>query len=139
MAHEKVVQVVVGGRFHYEARFEIERAPRTVDAFRKLLPYRQQLIQARWSGEACWIPLGEFELGVTAENQTQEPLPGQILWYPGGISETELLFPYGETRFASRFGPLAGNHFLTIVSGAEQLGEMGRHVLQHGAQEIVFE
>lgn len=136
--HDAEVRITVGGRFHFHARFEAAKAPRTVEAFRKLLPYRQRLIQARWSGEACWIPLGDFQLGVVAENQTMEPAPGQILWYPGGVSETELLFPYGETRFASKFGPLAGNHFLTITQGAEQLGDMGRHVLEHGAQEIVF-
>lgn len=133
------VHITVGRRFHFEARFETQRAPRTVEAFRSLMPYRQQLIQARWSGEACWIPLGDFQLGVPAENQTQEPAPGEILWYPGGISETELLFPYGETRFASKFGALAGNHFLTVVSGQDRLGDMGRHVLEHGAQEIIFE
>ena len=34
------------------------------------------------------------------ENATSYPAPGQVLWYPGGISETELLFPYGGTLFA---------------------------------------
>ena len=29
--------------------------------------------------------------------------------------------PYGRTNFASKAGQLAGNHFLTIVSGAEHL------------------
>jgi hypothetical protein len=28
----------------------------------------QKLIHARWSGEACWIPLGDFKLGVGPEN-----------------------------------------------------------------------
>jgi hypothetical protein len=31
---------------------------------------------------------------------------------------------------------LAGNHFATVVSGAEQLPEMGRRVLWEGAQDI---
>ena len=30
----------------------------------QLLPYRQKLIHVRWSGEAVWVPLGGFELGV---------------------------------------------------------------------------
>ena len=55
------------------------------------------------------------------------------------ISETEILFPYGETRFASKFGPLAGNHFLTIIEGVEQLPALGELVLRRGAQEVVFE
>jgi len=133
------IQITVGGRFRFEARFEERDAPKTVAAFQKLLPYRQKLIQARWSGESCWIPLGDFKLDVGFENHTSHPAPGEILWYPGGISETELLFPYGDTLFASKVGQLAGNHFLTIVEGRDQLAAMGRTVLYEGAQEIAFE
>jgi len=85
------------------------------------------------------MPLGSLEVGVGAENDTQIPKPGQILLYPSGISETEILIPYGETVFASKAGPLRGNHVLTIVEGGEQLSELGRRVLWLGAQPIVFE
>ena len=130
---------ITAGPFAFTARMEEESAPKTCAAFRDLLPYRQKLIHARWSGEACWIPLGEFALGVGFENHTSHPAPGEVLWYPGGFSETELLFPYGATMFASKLGQLAGNHFLTIVEGREQLRELGRMVLWQGAQDIVFE
>jgi hypothetical protein len=40
--------------------------------------------------------------------------------------------------FASKLGQLAGNHFLTILEGREQLQELGRLVLWEGAQDIVF-
>lgn len=133
------VNITVGGDLRFTARFETDRAPRTVAAFRALMPYRQRIIQARWSGESCWIPLGDFTLDVGFENQTSHPAPGEILWYPGGISETELLFPYGPTMFASKVGQLAGNHFLTVIEGGDQLAAMGRRVLYEGAQEIVFE
>ena len=130
---------ITAGPFTFAARMEEQEAPKTCAAFRDLLPYRQKLIHARWSGEACWIPLGEFALGVGFENHTSHPAPGEVLWYPGGFSETELLFPYGATMFASKLGQLAGNHFLTIVEGREQLRELGRMVLWQGAQDIVFE
>jgi hypothetical protein len=130
---------ITAGPFAFIARLEEQDAPKTCAAFRQLLPYRQKLIHARWSGEACWIPLGEFALGVGFENHTSHPAPGEVLWYPGGFSETELLFPYGATMFASKLGQLAGNHFLTIVEGREQLRELGRTVLWQGAQDIVFE
>ena len=130
---------ITAGPFEFTARLEEADAPHTCEAFSQILPFRSKIIQARWSGEAAWIPLGDFELGVNYENHTSYPGPGQILFYPGGFSETEILFPYGGTRFASKLGQLAGNHFLTIVSGNEQLKELGRLVLWEGAQDIVFE
>lgn len=132
------LDIVVGGNLRFVARLERERAPATCAAFLALLPFRQQLVQARWSGESAWVPLGDFAFGVDAENQTGRPAPGELLLYPGGVSETEILFPYGQAVFASKFGPLEGNHFLTIVVGREQLAELGRRVLREGAQDIVF-
>ena len=130
---------ITAGPLAFGARFERERAPETCAAFERLLPFRQRVIQARWSGESAWIPLGDFDVGVGFENQTSFPAPGEILLYPGGLSETEVLFPYGGTCFASKVGQLAGNHFLTVVEGREQLAELGRLVLWKGAQPIAFE
>ena len=127
------------GSLEFTARMEEADAPKTCAAFSQLLPFRNKIIQARWSGEAAWIPLGDFQAGVGYENHTSYPAPGQILLYPGGYSETEILFPYGNTCFASKLGQLAGNHFLTIVTGTEQLRELGRLVLWEGAQGILFE
>jgi len=126
------------GSLRFSARWEAEAAPKTCAAFRKLLPLRARLVQARWSGESAWVPLGELQTGLGYENHTSYPGAGQLLLYPGGISETEVLFPYGSTSFASKAGPLAGNHFATIETGRDQLAELGRRVLYEGAQEVVF-
>lgn len=130
---------ITAGPFQFTARLEVTNAPQTCIEFVRLLPYRQKLIHARWSGEACWIPLGDFQLGVGYENPTSHPSRGDLLFYPGGISETEILFTYGSACFASKAGQLAGNHFLTIIEGGDQLAELGRLCLWEGAQEIVFE
>jgi hypothetical protein len=114
-------------------------APLTFAAFAKLLPYRQKLIHVRWSGEAVWVPLGGFQIGVGVENPTCYPAPGDVLFYPGGLSETELLIAYGACSFASKMGPLAGNHFLRVVEGREHLPALGRTVLWQGAQEVEFD
>ncbi|RDJ99515.1 DUF3830 family protein [Paraburkholderia lacunae] len=119
-------------------------APQTVAAFLKLLPYRQKIIHVRWSGEGCWVPLGDFKLEndgapVGFENHTSHPSVGDILFYPGGYSETEIILAYGSCCFASKLGQLAGNHFLTIVEGKEKLRELGTKVLWEGAQEVLFE
>jgi len=122
----------------FTARLETHLAPRSCEKFRSLLPLKTNLIQARWSGEAAWIPFGDMQLDVGYENHTSHPAPGHLLLYPGGISETEILFPYGATLFASRMGQLAGNHFATIYEGTERLKELGDLVLWKGAQEITF-
>lgn len=114
-------------------------APETVAAFLRLLPYKQKLIHVRWSGEGVWVPLGDFQLGVGFENHTRHPSAGDLLFYPGGHSETEIILAYGGCSFASKMGPLAGNHFLTIVDGREQLKELGNKVLWDGAQDVLFE
>jgi hypothetical protein len=129
---------ITAGPYSFAARFEDTAAPRTCAKFRTLLPYHQRIIHVRWSGEACWIPLGDFDLGLAPENHTSYPAPGQILLYPGGISETEILLGYGAVRFASKVGQLAGNHFLTIVEGNENLASLGKLVLWSGAQDIAF-
>lgn len=79
------------------ARYEEDRAPESVSAFRRLLPLDS-----------------------------------------GGASETEILFTYGQTCFASKAGQLAGNHLATAVEGREHLEEIGRRVVWEGAQPIRF-
>ena len=129
---------IVSGDYGFVARLEEELAPATVAAFRRLLPLESQIIHARWSGESCWIPFGDLDVGFGPEDPTCYPAPGQLLFYPGGVSETEILFPYGSTSFASKAGALAGNHFATVVQGQEQLAELGRRTLWDGAQDIRF-
>ena len=131
---------ITAGPFSFNGALERERAPRTVEAFERLLPFHSKIIHVRWSGESAWIPLGDLDIGLdrAPENATSHPAPGQVLWYPGGISETELLFPYGGCMFSSIVGQLAGNHFLTVFEGNENLRPLGEMTLWKGAQEIVF-
>ena len=136
MTRAETPVIISVGSLQFTARFEETLAPRTCAALRDLLPFEHQLVQARWSGEAAWVPLGNLRVDVPIENATSHPSRGDILLYPGGISETELLFPYGSTCFASKMGQLAGNHVLTIVDGRDQLVELGRRVLWEGAQPI---
>ena len=129
---------IAAGGFDFVARLEEEAAPKTVAAFRGLLPLESRIIHVRWSGEGGWIPFGDLDLGLGPENATCYPNPGELVLYPGGISETEILLAYGYVSFASKAGPLAGNHFATILEGGENLRELGRRFLWDGAQEIRF-
>jgi len=130
---------ITAGPFTFGARLETEAAPKTCAAFLKHMPFKSQVVHVRWSGEAVWIPLGDRDFGVTYENHTSYPAPGQIILYPGGISETEILLAYGGVHFASKMGQLAGNHFITLTSGLENLATLGKSVLWKGALPIRFE
>ncbi len=57
------LRIRVGEQFTFIARLEEEDAPLTCAAFSRLLPFQSKLIHARWSGEATWIPLGNFQVG----------------------------------------------------------------------------
>ena len=129
---------IAAGPFVFAGVLETEDAPQTCAWFHEQLPFRSRVIHSRWSGEAVWVPLGDLESGLGYENHTIHPSRGDLLFYPGGISETEILFAYGSASFASKMGDLAGNHFITIVSGRERLTEFGNHVLWQGAQDIEF-
>jgi len=131
--------IITIGDTRLPAIFEEALAPRTCARFRAMLPYRERLIHVRWSGEACWIPMGDFDVELPPENATSYPAPGQIILYPSGVSETEILVGYGNVCFASKAGQLAGNHFLTITEGVDLLPGIGREILWGGAKPIVFE
>jgi uncharacterized protein DUF3830 len=134
-----VIRITVGD-YELGARLEEDRSPRTVAFFRTMLPYESKLIQARWSGQAAWIPMGDYDVGdLGPEDPTSYPAPGELLLYPGGLSEVEILFPYGDTCFASKAGQLAGNRLATVVEGAEHLAAIGEQVLWEGAQPIRFD
>jgi hypothetical protein len=130
---------IKAGPYDLIGRLETEKAPQTCAAFLKALPFVSEMVHVRWSGEGVWMPLGDLDFGVGYENHTSYPTPGQMILYPGGISETEILLAYGGVHFASKVGQLAGNHFLTITKGLENVYDLGRMTLYKGAQPIRFE
>jgi len=130
---------ITAAGFTFDARLEKEAAPKTCAAFLARMPYESQIVHVRWSGEGVWVPLGDTDFGIGYENHTSHPAPGHIILYPGGISETEILLAYGGVDFSSKMGQLAGNHFITLTSGLENLPELGRKTLWDGAQPILFE
>ena len=114
-----------------------EKAPETCRLLVESFPIEGKLIQARWSGEAAWLQMDPYGIEVPQENATSYPGQGQLLYYPGGVSEKEILIPYGSACFASKFGLLPGNHFATIIEG--DLEKLGKKVLWDGAQPIKIE
>ena len=124
--------------YKFDAVFEEINSPNTCEVFRKVIPFAAQVVHVRWSGEGMWIPLGEMDFAVKLEDATSYPTPGQVLLYPKGKSETEILIAYGCVHFASKAGSLAGNHFATITSDLEKLKEIGVSTLWEGSKSILF-
>ena len=127
---------IAAGGYEFTAKLEEELAPKTCKVFKSLLPLENKLIHVRWSGQGMWIPYGETRLDLNYENNTSHPAKGEFLLYPGGISEMEIIVAYGRCLFSSQVGQLAGNHFLTITEGIENIDKLGEKVLWEGAQTI---
>ena len=89
--------------------------------------------------EAAWLQMNRYGIEAPQENATSYPGPGQLLYYPGGVSEKEMLIPYGSAIFAGKFGLLPGNHFATIIEGNDFLEKMGEKVLWEGSKKISIE
>ena len=124
------------GAARFSATLRRDLAPHSCDRLVSLLPYRGTVVHARWSGEALWSPLAEaWPAGhcLAPESATCEPRAAEVLLYAGGLSEPELLIPYGTARFASKAGPLRGNPVLTIDDPLATLTGLGRGVLWQGA------
>jgi len=127
------------GELIFFAEWEVDEAPRTCELFRKLLPLKMKIIHCSWSGEGVWVPLRKWETEWHKENETSHPKPGQLLLYPGGQSEPELLIPCGACIFNSRFGILKGNHFATISERMDGLTQLHQSLLWQGTQDCIIE
>jgi len=125
----------------FVARLRWDLAPRSCERLLALLPYKGEVVHARWSGEALWSPLAlvwRREPFLVQENATQCPKPGEILLYAGELSEPELLIPYGACRFASQAGPLEGNPVLFIEECAARLDGLSADILRRGTLKLTL-
>lgn len=128
---------ITSGRYTFIAKLEEEKTPESCRWLLNKLPYKAVMIQAAWSGNAVFAGIHGEGNGVPFEHATSYPIPGQILMYPDGGGE--IYIAYGSNCFACPTGQLAGNPFLTIIEGAEQLVEYGQTVRMQGAHEMWFE
>jgi hypothetical protein len=128
--------LIKSGEYKFVGQLLTDQAPETCRVFLSMLPMKSKFIHVRWSGEGIWIPFGELRTGLQLENHISHPAIGEMLFYPGGVSEMELILSYGRCCFASQYGQLPGNLFLTIVEGLENLSAFGKKVLWEGAQDV---
>jgi hypothetical protein len=130
---------IIIGEYVFKARLHRDEVPVTCERLLSVMPITGRVIQARWSGEAVWLQMDPYGVEAPLENQTSHPRWGELLYYPGGVSEKEILIPYGSACFSSKFGMLSGSHFATIVEGLDRLREMGERVLWEGSKPVRIE
>ena len=125
------------GKEELKAVLEEEKAPLTCEFFKKMLPIKNKIIHVRWSGEAVWTFRTEIQKqDFLLKMQRHIRKLGEMVLYPGGVSETEMMLAYGCCHFGSKAGELAGNHFLTVTEGKEKLMDIGREILYNGAETV---
>ena len=95
---------IVAGGYRMVGELLEDKAPKTCAVFKKMLPLKNKIIHVRWSGQGVWIPYGDERTGLEYENNTSHPAPGEMLFYPGGVSEMELILAYGRCLFSSTSG-----------------------------------
>lgn len=136
-----VLHISIGGRL-FAAHLQWDLAPQSCKRLTAMLPFRGDVIHARWSGEAIWSPMSTVwpdPSTLEREHATGYPEPGEVLLFADRRSEPELLIAYGETRFASKAGPLEGNPVLLIREDLPRLVECGHEILMHGAMELLID
>jgi hypothetical protein len=114
---------------------EFNIAPIAVAWLVKQFPLTGTVQHASWSGQAAWLPLGDTP-PLPPENATAHPPPGQILLYAGGLSQPELLIPYGPCSFASKAGSLAGSPVIALDEPLEPLRALGSLLIAKGVQAL---
>lgn len=132
---------ITSAGFTFTAKLEQEKAPETCAWFMERLPMKLEMIQAAWSGLAVFSGINGEGRDVPFEKATSYPGKGEVVMFPGDAKGNggEIYIPYGGNRFACPTGQLAGNVFLTIAEGVDQLPAYGRYVRYKGAQEMVFD
>lgn len=55
---------ITSGEYCFIADLLEKEAPKTCEAFKKMLPLKSEMIHVRWSGEGVWIPYGDLRLGL---------------------------------------------------------------------------
>ena len=93
---------VTAGPFSFKGVLETEKAPKTVAAFERLLPFHSKIIHVRWSGESASIRSATSTSGSTASPRTPPATrPRARSCVPGRPERDRLPVPYGGTMFAS--------------------------------------
>lgn len=121
-----------------KAVLHTDKAPKTIEALKRILPIEGQVFHARWCGNEIWLPVPDLKLEAH-ENQTIFPSPGEVLLV-NHEGTWDLAIFYGKGWLFSPMGFLPSNHFATIDN--EDLTEFARaanQLLIQGAKRIRIE
>jgi len=121
-----------------KAVLHTDKAPKTIEAIKSVLPIERQAFHARWCGNEIWLPVSDLKL-ETHENQTILPSPGEVLLVDHGGTWDLAIF-YGKGWLIGPTGFLPSNHFATIEHGdLADFASAAEQLLIQGAKKIRIE
>ena len=132
----KVIELSLGSSEVKAVAVLLEKeAPKTCDAFWRVLPMSHQAVHASWSGECIIVqPCGVvLETGSSGENETIFIGPGEIALF---ASIQELLIFYGRGQPRWRSGPTPVTVFARIVDGLGEFASECTKMTREGAKDI---
>ena len=128
-----------GGSF--EAELLDELAPKTCQAFWDLLPLRQRVGHAKFSGHVLYIFPG-ITLDVMENSRCVGVIPGEILFNPHLTNKPahpkEVIFVYGPALIRDSFGYAPSNLFARITQNVEEFTKIGKRIDEEGREYVVI-
>ena len=133
---------ISAGKFTFDAKLEKELAPLTCAAFESAMSFKGKLVHVRGSEEGVWIPLGDMDFGVTYENHTSHPAPGQIILYPDNTNILAKKVDPIEVRMRismvfQKPNPFPKSIYENVAYGLRVRGERNKHTLDDKVEEAL--
>ena len=93
--------------------------------FRTMLPLESKLIQARWSGQAAWIPFGDLDVGDRPGGSDQLPGPGRARLLPRRRQRDRDPVPVRRHLLREQGGPARGQPLRDDRRGEREPARVG--------------
>ena len=132
-----VLEFERGGAFQAELLEDL--APKTCRAFWDLLPLRQKVGHAKFSGHVLYIFPG-MDIVEMENSRCIGVLPGEILFNPHVTNQPahpkEMMIVYGPALPRDAFGYAPSNLFARISADIEELKKIGKRIDEEGREYV---
>lgn len=121
----------------FQAELIEDLAPKTSRAFWDLLPLRQKVGHAKFSGHVLYIFPG-MDIADMENSRCIGVLPGEILFNPHVTNQPphpkEMMIVYGPALLRDAFGYAPSNLFARITANVDELMKVGKRIDEEGRE-----